>query len=100
MTFTPSLSTFGTFSTTLSATGDFDYTVKASENQYGEKGEKGWSTMGDFEGTRRKDLIQQDAQRTLKRFEEKYDENYMPIKKKQVIPVAITPPTPKTKEKK
>ena len=54
---------------------DFDYKVEASENTpKGEKEVGGWCTMGDFEGTKRKDLIISDAQRTLKIFEEKYPE--------------------------
>ena len=35
--------------------------------------------MGDFEGTKRKELIQQDAIRTLARFEKKYSpETFLP----------------------
>ncbi len=50
---------------------DFDYTIKASENPHGKKGEAGRMAMGDF-STARRNLIQQDAQRTLNLFEKKY----------------------------
>ena len=52
---------------------DFDYKIKANDNPNGKKGEGGWSTMGDMSGAR-KQLIQQDAQRTLAIFERKYPE--------------------------
>ncbi len=52
---------------------DFDFELDANENENGEKGEKGWSTMGEM-GPARKALIQQDAERTLKIFERKYPE--------------------------
>lgn len=52
---------------------DFDFEIKASQNQFGEKGEKGWSSMGEMKPAR-KNLIQQDAQRHLNIFERKYPE--------------------------
>ena len=52
---------------------DFDYKIKANDNPHGEKGEGGWSTMGEFKPAR-KELIKQDAQRTLIIFERKYPE--------------------------
>lgn len=52
---------------------DFDYIIKASDNPNGKKGEAGRMSMGDF-NTARKNLIKQDAQRTLKVFEEKHPE--------------------------
>ena len=57
---------------------DFDYKINASENPHGqEKGEGGWSTMGDFEnkvGNKRKELIIFKATKALKEFERKYPE--------------------------
>ena len=50
---------------------DFDFEIAASDNDNGEKGEKGWSTMGEMNSAR-KALIQQDAARTLKIFYKKY----------------------------
>jgi len=50
---------------------DFDFEINANENPNGERGEKGWSSMGEF-STARRNLIQQDAQRTLKILERKY----------------------------
>ena len=67
---------------------DFDYKIAANDNPNGEKGEGGWSTMGEM-SSQRKALIQQDAQRTLKIFEGKYPEFKVEEK-----------PTPKPKEKK
>ena len=72
---------------------DFDFEIKAEDNPNGEKGEKGWCTMGDFEGTKRKQLIQEDAVRALKIFEEKYPE--FKVKEKPVVEEK-----PKPKEKK
>ena len=54
---------------------DFDYKIERSENEHGDakhKGEGGWCTMGEM-SSKRKQLIQQDAQRTLARFEKKYN---------------------------
>ena len=82
---------------------DFDYKVEKSENTpKGEKDIAGWCTMGDFEGTRRKDLIQQDAQRHLKIFEEKYSpETFLPNPrddKGKLIPQIKEEPKPKEKK--
>ena len=52
---------------------DFDYKIEANDNPNGKKGEGGWSTMGDMKPARRQ-LIQQDAVRTLEIFERKYPE--------------------------
>ena len=52
---------------------DFDYTIEASNNPHGKKGEAGRSSMGDMK-PERKELIKQDAQRTLIIFERKYPE--------------------------
>lgn len=52
---------------------DFDFTIKASDNPFGKKGEAGRMSMGDF-NTARRNLIKQDAQRTLNLFETKYPE--------------------------
>ncbi len=53
---------------------DFDFKIDATPNPNGkQKGEGGWSTMGDMKPERRQ-LIQQDAQRTLILFEKKYPE--------------------------
>ncbi len=52
---------------------DFDFTIKASDNPNGKKGEGGRSAMGDMK-PERKELIKQDAERTLIIFEEKYPE--------------------------
>ena len=55
---------------------DFDYKIKANDNPHGkEKGEGGWSTMGDFinkVGSKRKELIVFKATNALKIFEKKY----------------------------
>ena len=80
---------------------DFDYKIDASDNPHGDKGEGGWSTMGDFvnkAGQKRKELIIFKAKKNLEGFEEKYDENYEPRKKAQPIPTP-TPPTTTTKSK-
>ena len=56
---------------------DFDYKIERSDNEHGDakhKGEGGWCTMGDFEGTKRKELIISDAIRTLEIFLGKYPE--------------------------
>ncbi len=87
---------------------DFDYKIERSENEHGDskhKGEGGWCTMGDFEGTKRKDLIQQDAQRHLKLFEKKYSaETFIPNprddKGKLILQVEKPKIEPKPKEKK
>lgn len=50
---------------------DFDFEIKSSANPNGEKGEKGWSSMGEM-SSERKRLIQSDAKRTLERFLRKY----------------------------
>ena len=54
---------------------DFDYTIKATDNPLGEKGESGRMTQGDFvnkTGQQRKDLIIFKAKRALEKFEKKY----------------------------
>ncbi|MCP6720495.1 MAG: hypothetical protein KJI72_04230, partial [Patescibacteria group bacterium] len=55
---------------------DFDYKIEANPNPLGkEKGEGGWSTMGDFinkVGSKRKELIIFKAKNALKIFGEKY----------------------------
>ena len=55
---------------------DFDYKIEANPNPLGkEKGEGGWSTMGDFinkVGAKRKELIVFKAKNALKIFEKKY----------------------------
>ena len=57
---------------------DFDYKIKANDNPNGkEKGEGGWSTMGEFvnkTGAKRKELIIHKAKNALKEFEKKYPE--------------------------
>lgn len=69
---------------------DFDFELGANDNPNGEKGEKGWSSMGEMPSAR-KDLIQQDAKRHLEIFYKKYP------KFKEETPA----PKPKeTKEKK
>jgi len=78
---------------------DFDYTIAANENPNGEQGEKGWSTAGDFinkMGTKRKELIIGDAQRTLKLFEKKYPQ-FMTVEKPKPVKEEEKP---KPKEKK
>ncbi len=52
---------------------DFDYKIKATVNPHGEKGEGGWSSMGEMSSDRKR-LIQEDAQETLKIFLRKYPE--------------------------
>ena len=90
---------------------DFDYKVDANDNPHGkEKGEGGWSTMGNFvnrAGQKRKELIIFKATKALEEFERKYDENYLPRKKSQVKvepePVSVPEKVvqkPKSKEKK
>ena len=71
---------------------DFDYTVKATENPNGEKGESGRMTQGDFvnkTGQQRKDLIVFKATRALKKFEEKYP-NFKVVEKPKEEPVKET----------
>ncbi len=57
---------------------DFDYKIEANANPNGiEKGEGGWSTMGEFinkAGAKRKELIIFKAKKTLEDFESKYPE--------------------------
>ena len=56
---------------------DFDYKVEANDNPHGDKGEGGWSTMGEFvnkAGQKRKELIIFKAKKTLEDFEGKYPE--------------------------
>ena len=56
---------------------DFDYKVEANDNPHGDKGEGGWSTMGEFvnkAGQKRKELIIFKAKKTLEDFERKYPE--------------------------
>ena len=88
---------------------DFDYKIDATDNPLGkEKGEGGWSTMGDYvnkTGQKRKELIMFKAKKAIEEFENKYDENYMPKKKEQPKPVTIESISiplkkPKSKEKK
>ena len=78
---------------------DFDYKIDANDNPHGkEKGEGGWSTMGDFvnkTGQKRKELIIFKATKALEEFENKYDENYQPKKKGQPKPVAPVEEVPK-----
>ena len=61
---------------------DFDFKIAAKDNPNGQKGEGGWSTMGDMSSAR-KALIQQDAERTLKIFLRKYPE-FDEEKKKEI----------------
>ena len=56
---------------------DFDYKVDANDNPHGDKGEGGWSTMGEFvnrAGQKRKELIVFKAKKALAEFEGKYPE--------------------------
>lgn len=69
---------------------DFDFELKAGDNPHGEKGEKGWSSMGEM-SSQRKQLIQSDAKRTLEIFLRKHPEF-----KEEIKPVE----KPKSKEKK
>ena len=83
---------------------DFDYKVEKSENTpKGEKDIAGWCTMGDFEGTKRKELIISDAKRTLARFERKYStETFNPNPrddKGKLIPKQTTTTKIETKSK-
>ena len=76
---------------------DFDYTIKATDNPLGEKGESGRMTQGDFvnkTGQMRKDLIISKAKRSLEIFERKY-----PALKEVEKPQAPVKET-KSKEKK
>ena len=77
---------------------DFDYKIERSKNEHGDakhKGEGGWCTMGEM-SSQRKQLIQQDAQRTLEIFERKYPE----FISKEEEPKEEVPKKPKkTKEK-
>ncbi len=78
---------------------DFDYTVKATENPNGEKGESGRMTQGDFvnkTGQQRKDLIVFKATRALKKFEEKYP-NFKVVE--EVKPVEVKKETKSEKKK-
>ena len=77
---------------------DFDYTVKATDNPLGEKGESGRMTQGDFvnkTGQKRKELIVFKAKRALKMLEENYPE----LKVSEPVKAAVTAPT-KSKVKK
>ena len=79
---------------------DFDYKVKANDNPHGDKGESGWSTMGDFvnkTGQKRKDLIIFKAKKALEEFERKYPEFKEEVK--EVKPAEVKKET-KSKEKK
>ena len=85
---------------------DFDYKIERSDNEHGDskhKGEGGWCTMGDFAGTKRKELIISDATRTLKIFEEKYP-NFKPVPAPVAPVIPAEKPAPvapvKSKEKK
>ena len=57
---------------------NFDYKIDANDNPNGvEKGEGGWSTMGNFvnkAGAKRKELIVFKAKKALDEFERKYPE--------------------------
>lgn len=64
---------------------DFDFTIKASDNPNGKKGEGGRTAMGDFTPAR-KQLIQQDAKRTLEIFEKKYPEFKKEVKEETSKP--------------
>ena len=83
---------------------DFDFEIDSTDNPNGEKGEKGWTTMGEMKPAR-KELIQQDAQRHLALFEKKYlIPEYTPRPKSQPSTVlkpetkpAVAKPTPETK---
>lgn len=81
---------------------DFDYKIDATENPNGNKGEGGWSTMGEMKPAR-KQLIQQDAQRTLIIFERKYPD-FKSEEKPEEKPLSEEDPEhipdkPKTKSK-
>ena len=68
---------------------DFDYTVRATDNPLGEKGESGRMTQGDFvnkTGQQRKDLIVFKATKALKMFEENYP-NFKVVEKPKEEPV-------------
>ena len=66
---------------------DFDYKIDANDNPHGkEKGEGGWSTMGDFVnrvGQKRKELIVLKAKKNLEEFERKYPEFKISMKEIQ-----------------
>ena len=56
---------------------DFDYKIDANDNPHGDKGEGGWSSMGEFvnkAGQKRKELIVFKAKRAIEEFERKYPE--------------------------
>ena len=56
---------------------DFDYKIEANDNPHGNKGEGGWSTMGEFvnkAGKKRKELIMFKAKNALGELERKYPE--------------------------
>ena len=79
---------------------DFDYKIAAKDNPNGQKGEGGWSTMGEMKPARRQ-LIQQDAQRALKIFEKKYPEFISKPEEKKEEPKEEAPKKPtKSQEKK
>ena len=67
---------------------DFDYKIDANDNPHGkEKGEGGWSTMGDFVnrvGQKRKELIVFKATKALEEFEGKYPEFKEEVKEVKV----------------
>ncbi len=78
---------------------DFDYKIAASENTpKGEKEVAGWCTMGEM-SSQRKQLIQQDAQRTLIIFLKKYPEFAEKEKPVEVEKPIEEKPKPKKKEK-
>ncbi len=80
---------------------DFDYTVKATDNPLGEKGESGRMTQGDFvnkTGQMRKDLIIFKAKRALEIFEKKYKD--FVVKPKEPVSVPEKVVQTKSKEKK
>ena len=64
---------------------DFDYKIDANDNPNGvEKGEGGWSTMGNFvnkAGQKRKELIVSKAKKSLEKFELKYPDFKVEVKK-------------------
>ena len=80
---------------------DFDFTIKATDNPHGEKGEAGRMTQGDFinkGGQKRKELIIFKATNALKLFEHKY-KDFKEAPKEEKKPVEVKKET-KSKEKK
>ena len=80
---------------------DFDYTIKATDNPLGEKGESGRMTQGDFvnkTGQKRKDLIVFKAKRALKIFEEKHP-SFKEVEKKETNAHGMTQDAVNEKER-